>query len=699
MSVIKSLHKISTDGNLAFVEKVAHLLKIGSEVLGLETAIVSNIEDKQYKVMFVVSPQQAIKPHTLYPLDDTYCKETIETDKIVAYHNVDIFPGSGHPCYTKQPLKSYLATPILVNNRRYGTLNFSSAYAQDKPFSNLDYDYLLLLADWIGSELSKQQSFNELVEQKQKLEAQNLMLSQITALAGVGTWEFDFRNDKLVWSDTLKRIMQMDADEEVTADRILNQIKKEETKKLYSAKFAEIITTGEDCTYELEVLTDAGETRWLETRAHPVMKNGKCVKVIGATRDITERMFTLQSLQEKTELAEKSLEARSGFLANMSHEIRTPIHGVQGMLETLANTSLTSKQKQYLDIAVHSADSLLGIVNDVLDFSKIDSGHMGFEEAAVNLDEVIKLQEPMFSRLAQKKGLALNINTKALKDNVFLADGLRLSQIIINLLTNAIKFTPSGSVTLSTRCSEYGAGRFRVKLIVTDTGIGISQAQQEVIFTPFHQAEESTQRRFGGTGLGLAIVKKIVSHYGGNIEVASEIGKGAKFVVTLILNSANESQHERAFAAKVNSNKKMSREILAKARVLVVEDNEINQIVIKEQLKEIGVIVDLADDGEKGVAKVKASIAEQRPYDLVFMDCHMPILDGLQATRCIRNLGGQGEAITIVALTANALNGEKEKCLQAGMNDFISKPVGTSRLRKCLEYHLASAQVALKTTA
>jgi CheY-like chemotaxis protein/anti-sigma regulatory factor (Ser/Thr protein kinase) len=383
----------------------------------------------------------------------------------------------------------------------------------------------------------------------------------------------------------------------------------------------------------------------------------------------------------------------------MSHEIRTPIHGVQGMLETLANTSLTSKQKQYLDIAVRSADSLLGIVKDVLDFSKIDSGHMGFEEAAVSLDEIIELQVPMFTRLAHKKGLALNINTKALKNTMFVADGLRLSQIIINLLTNAIKFTPNGSVALTTRCTEYGAGRFRVKIIVTDTGIGISQPQQEVIFTPFHQAEESTQRRFGGTGLGLAIVKKIVSHYGGNVEVASEIGKGAKFVVTLILNSADEIKRKDALAVRANSSRKISREALEKARVLVVEDNEINQIVIKEQLKEIGVNVDLADNGERGVAKVKASIVEQRPYDLVFMDCHMPILDGLQATKCIRELGGQGEVMTIVALTANALNGEKEKCLQAGMNDFISKPVGTSRLRKCLQYHLALSEHALKTSA
>ncbi|NDV91738.1 response regulator [Alteromonas sp. 345S023] len=699
MSVIKSLHEISTDGNLAFVEKVAHLLKMGSEVLGLETAIVSYITGNTYKVMYAVSPDEKIKPNSSYLLADTYCKDTIEADNIVSYHDVAVFPGSEHPCYEKYDLRSYVAAPIRVNNQLYGTLNFSSTCPREAAFSNLDYDYLLLLADWIGSHITKQQSFDEMVQQKAKLEAQNLMLTQITELAGVGTWEYDFLNDSLEWSDMLKGIVHIDVNEKMSAERVLGLIKKEATKKQYQEKFTEIIATGEDCTYELEVLTDAGETRWLETRAHPVMKNGKCIKVIGATRDITERMFTLQSLQEKTELAEKSLEARSGFLANMSHEIRTPIHGVQGMLETLANTPLTSKQKQYLDIAVRSADSLLGIVNDVLDFSKIDSGHMGFEEATVSLDEIIELQVPMFTRLANKKGLALNINTKALKNTMFVADGLRLSQIIINLLTNAIKFTPNGSVALTTRCTEYGAGRFRVKIIVTDTGIGISQPQQEVIFTPFHQAEESTQRRFGGTGLGLAIVKKIVSHYGGNVEVASEIGKGAKFVVTLILNSADEIRRENALGVRANSSRKISREALEKARVLVVEDNEINQIVIKEQLKEIGVNVDLADNGERGVAKVKASIAEQRPYDLVFMDCHMPILDGLQATKCIRELGGQGEAMTIVALTANALNGEKEKCLQAGMNDFISKPVGTSRLHKCLQYHLALSEHALKTSA
>ena len=215
---------------------------------------------------------------------------------------------------------------------------------------------------------------------------------------------------------------------------------------------------------------------------------------------------------------------------------------------------------------------------------------------------------------------------------------------------------------------------FRVKLIVTDTGIGISEEQQKVIFSPFLQAEESTQRRFGGTGLGLAIVNNIVEHYDGNVEVSSAIGEGARFIVTMTLDCANAGvMKEKAIAA--NKVTPLCKRVLSESRVLVVEDNEINQIVIKEQLKEIGVSVELANNGALGLAKVTSAIARKKPYDLIFMDCHMPVMDGLAATKEIRALG---ETVPIIALTANALSGEKEKCLRAGMNDFISKPVGVS---------------------
>ena len=695
MSIIKDLHQITTDGALSFSEKIDRLLEIGTKVLGLETGIVSYVHNENYTVVQVVSPLNEIEVGAEFPLSDTYCADTLHAKGIVAYKNVDVMPGNSHPCYALYTLKSYLATPIYVNASLYGTLNFSSTSSKYEDFSALDYDYLLLLADWIGAEVAREQALSEIISQKNALEEQNALLNQITELAGVGTWELDLEMNSLKWSASLKRMLQINEKQEITPSRALQFMASKKVRNVYESKMEEITTTGNDWAYEFEVITDAGEKRWLESRAHPIMKNGTCQKIIGATRDITERFNTTQSLKQKTAIAEQALKARSEFLANMSHEIRTPIHGVQGMLETLCGTSLNEKQKEYTHVAMRSSESLLNIVNDILDFSKIDSGHMTYDAEPVNLKELIEQQVPMFRRLADKKGIEFITETAAVSDTVFLADSLRLSQILMNLINNAVKFTEEGSIKISTRCTKYGAGRYRVKLIITDTGIGISEEQQKVIFSPFLQAEESTQRRFGGTGLGLAIVSNIVEHYDGNVEVSSAVGEGARFIVTMTLDCANAGTLKEKIIAD-NNTAPLCKRVLSESRVLVVEDNEINQIVIKEQLKEIGVSVELANNGALGLAKVKSAIARKKPYDLIFMDCHMPVMDGLMATKEIRVLD---EKIPIIALTANALSGEKEKCLRAGMDDFISKPVGVSRLGDCINYHLSNKQERFKDPA
>ena len=698
MGLIKGLHRNSTDKRLSFDEKVTRLLHIGTEVLGLETGIVSHIYNGKYEVVHLVSPNLDIETGTEFMLANTYCADTVTANDIVAYHNIDVSPGSSHPCYSIYALKSYLAIPIRIDGELYGTLNFSSVTPRETPFTSLDCDYILLLADWIGAEIARQSSLQEMIEQKKKLEEQNALLNQITELAGVGTWELDYQTKTVYWSNSLRRIMHLREDQEVTLKSILGYISSAKARKHYETKFIQMAETGEDWTYELEVINEIGETRWLESRAHPIFKDGRCVKIIGATCDITERVHTTQTLRHKTELAEQALKARSEFLANMSHEIRTPIHGVQGMLEALSTTSLSTHQKEYMHVAMRSADSLLNIVNDILDFSKIDAGHMMYEEAPMCIKQIIDQQTPMFRKLAEQKGLDFIIDMVGLNDKLFVGDSLRINQIIINLVNNAMKFTKAGQVKIKATCSslsgvlsgEHSRGRYKVELTVSDTGIGISQAQQDTIFAPFLQAEESTQRRFGGTGLGLAIVSKIVAHYNGTIKIDSQLGKGATFIVTLILESADVGALSDKKANESNA-LMLGKKELAESRVLVVEDNEINQIVIKEQLKGIGVKVDLAENGKLGVEKLLLSIHKGEPYDLILMDYHMPVQDGLSATKEIRKLGGIGKSIPIIALTANALAGEKEKCLEAGMTDFLSKPVGATRLGNCISFHLAHA--------
>jgi signal transduction histidine kinase/CheY-like chemotaxis protein len=548
---------------------------------------------------------------------------------------------------------------------------------------------LLLLATWIGNELERQQVMENLHAQKAILAERNLLLSQVTNLAGVGTWELNLDTQALSWSGALKRMLHMHGEKILKPEDVTNLIADDAQRKDYIERFAYMIKTGKDFVYELEVRTDAGEPRWLESRAHPIIENGRCIKVIGATMDITQTYLDKAVLQHKSELAENALKTRSEFLDKISHEIRTPIHGVLGMLEVLMGTSLNSKQFELASNASKSADSLLKIVNDILDFSNIEAGDIPFEEAATDLALTIEEQVPMFARLAKQKGLKLNVSTENLKGKVFKADKLRLGQILLNLLNNAMKFTKAGSVTVETNCIRYGKGKFQVKIVVTDTGIGISEQQQKLIFSPFMQVENSAQRGYGGTGLGLSLVSKIAEHYQGNVDVNSHLGVGSRFTVTLMLDDATTGADiEKIYASRNDFSP--TRQELSRLKALIVEDNEINQLVIKEQLKEIGLPSELAINGKEGVEKVKRSFAEKSPYAVIFMDCHMPVMDGLEATRHIRALGEQAKQIPIIALTANVLTGDKEKCLKSGMNDFISKPVGVSRLKECVFRHLSS---------
>ena len=688
MSAVKALYAVSTNRQLTFDQKVAAFLKIGIEKLNLETAIVSRVTDYTYTIAHAVSPNPDIAVGAQFSLAETYCVDALKAGDVLTYHNISVHPGAEHPCYDKYPMRSYISLPLQVNGETYGTLNFSSLEPRDAPFSDEEVDYVYSVAGWISTTLSKHEQIAELKAQRDEIEERNVLLNQIAELAGIGTWELDIKTQMFQWSSKLRTMFGISDQADIPASRIVDFICRAEEKQRLKETFDKIIETGDDWGYEFEVMTKNGQSIWVESRAHPVYEGGKCVKVIGATRDITNTVATTKTLKEKTDIAERALKARSDFLANMSHEIRTPIHGVQGMLESLSTTSLTSKQSEYTRVAMKSAESLLGVINDILDFSKIDAGLMQYETKPIDIDEIIQQQLPMFFRMASNKGLYLESDTSALEGKLFLGDSLRINQIVMNLVNNALKFTSQGGVRISARLSPLESNESIVKIIVADTGIGMSKAQRDVVFAPFLQAEESTQRRFGGTGLGLAIVKSIVNHYNGNIAVVSEPGEGSKFVISLTLPNAVAEKREVPVASL--NNYVFNKEQLEGRYILVVEDNEINQIVIKEQLSDMGIRCELANNGQEGVDAIKRSIAKKAEFDMVFMDCQMPVMDGLTAVKHIRAIEHESiKHLPIVALTANALNGERERCLSAGMNDFMSKPVGAKKLQQCILHHVA----------
>jgi signal transduction histidine kinase len=384
-------------------------------------------------------------------------------------------------------------------------------------------------------------------------------------------------------------------------------------------------------------------------------------------------------LDEAREKAESASSAKGEFLAVISHEIRTPMNGVLGMLRVVRDTQLSPEQHGYLKTASDSAESLLLLLNDVLDFSKIESGRLELENAPFPPASTAKSIADLMLARARDKGLQFDLKLGDNLPGVIIGDSARLRQILVNLLGNAIKFTERGSVELAVACVERTPTRAVMHFTVTDTGIGIDSAAQARLFKPFTQADASMSRRYGGTGLGLVISMRLAQAMGGAIQVQSKLNQGTTFRLLLPCQLPELSaapRHEEGPRFVTPS---------LKGRVLVVEDDAVNRQVIDLFLKKMGITASFAPDGEEAIAA-----ATTKEFDLVLMDCQLPGIDGLEATRQIRAKLGE-KKLTIIALTANASTHVREACLTAGMDDFLSKPVRFELLAAALQRNLSDS--------
>ncbi len=396
---------------------------------------------------------------------------------------------------------------------------------------------------------------------------------------------------------------------------------------------------------------------------------------------------TMELLQAK-EAAEAASQAKSAFVANISHELRTPMNGVLGMINLILGTELDVVQREYIETAKNSGEVLLSLINDVLDFSRIEAGRLDIERAKLNIRDLLDDVVRGFSKQAQQKGLLLSGLLASAVPHVIIGDSVRLRQVLTNLIGNAIKFTAAGEVAVEIdvdKTTAHSGENVMLRFQVRDTGIGISADNQQNIFAAFTQADVSTTRRFGGSGLGLAICKSLAEAMDGAIGVESTLGVGSQFWFTarcgvgMQLGSGSDTSLSIPLAKNLTSPADDAR--LQDRRILVVEDNLANQKVAAAYLQGFGCEVDVVENGQLAVQQVAV-----RSYDLVLMDCLMPVLDGFSATRQIREIqiSNQSVRTPIIAMTANALEGDRQRCIDAGMDDHITKPFQPLELREKL---------------
>ncbi len=541
-----------------------------------------------------------------------------------------------------------------------------------------------------------------MVEAQAALQDKQALLDRMSTLAKVGGWGIDTRTMQGHRTDGAARILDLDPSQpgSLSVTDNLRFFDQADRARVTQA-MRQAIDHGQSYALELPLTSDKGVRKWVRTQCEPIWQNGRVTRLEGAIQDISEVQEARLSLQQQQEHLEDTVRARTAeleaarqeaerlsqikgeFLANMSHEIRTPLNGVLGLAQIGLRDHTGAAREIFTQIGA-SGRLLLGIINDILDFSKIEAGKLHVEVMPVDLHEVLGRALAMVQERASDKGLALHMAVDPDLPGQCMTDPLRLEQILLNLLSNAVKFTAQGQISVSaTRRGD------QLILSVADTGIGMSSAQLDALFKPFEQGDGSTTRQYGGTGLGLSISKRLVELLGGSIQAHSQTGHGTRFDVTLPLRVADQASPPDAplpdaQGTAAEPNAYVPR--LNGLRVLVAEDNQVNQLVLQELLRIEGAHVTMTDSGPA----LLACVAEQgaQAHDVVLMDIQMPLMDGHEATRQLHALAPD---LPVIGQTAHAMAEEHAKCLAAGMVGLVVKPINLDDLVRTVLRHARQA--------
>jgi PAS domain S-box-containing protein len=512
---------------------------------------------------------------------------------------------------------------------------------------------------------------------EERLRQSEAMLVESQQLTHSGSWEADLLTGKNYWSDEAFRIFGLKPDKNGPGTNLFYNMIHPDDKALYKTRVNEAINKLTPSSFDLRIVQPDGKIKYIRAIGKPFVNTaGKVTKLYGAIQDIDGYKKSEAELIKAKELAEQAAIAKSQFLSTMSHEIRTPMNAVIGFTHLLLQLDPKPEQVEYLNILKFSSENLLVLINDILDFNKIEAGKIEFEEVDFNLSRLIDNIRLAQIQRAQEKNVKLKLMMDGDLPNAVIGDPVRLGQILTNLISNAVKFTKEGKVVISATLVEKQKDYTVIDFEVEDTGIGIAQDKIDHIFESFTQASSDTTRKFGGSGLGLTISKRLLELQGSKIKVKSELGKGSVFSFSMkFKNSAKQLSPVLDNIQDIKS--------LKGTRILIAEDNQINVLLAKQFMKQWDVDCDVAENGV-----IAYELIQTNNYDLVLMDLQMPEMDGYETTEKVRKLpGAKYTDLPIIALTASAMLDIKDKAFESGMNDYVSKPFNPDDLyRKIATY-------------
>ena len=669
---LRLINYIASNNQFSVDEQINMALEVGRNYLSLDVGIIGHVKKDNFKLKYIRIDYTTteIKLKDEYKLNKVFSDITFNKDDVVAFHNIGQSELKDHVCYLETSIEAFIGIPYYVKGEKQGTISFFSLKPKSDPFDENEIDFIRLFSKWIGFTLEREYANKSMLSEQD-------MLRSFATFSPAAIAMFNTNMEYIAITDKWREHNGLGDLEIIGRNHyVVEGDVKEEWRPLHmKALQGEVIKVSHD-TY----LNWKKEKRHVKWEARPWFNNGNEIGgIIIFFEDITELTIKENELKQAKIAAEQASAAKDQFLSTMSHEIRTPLNAVIGASHLLLHESPREDQKENLYLMKNSGEHLLALVNDILDFNKIEEGQLKLENTNFNLATLLENTRNTLRYLADDKNIELKWQIPEDLPDALIGDPTRLSQIIINLMGNAIKFTSHGFVMLRVTILNNYTKKTRLRFEVVDSGIGISKEKQKSIFNTFTQADTDTTRKYGGSGLGLAITKKLLEMMSSKIAVESELGVGSTFHFIVTLKKGNSKMLEKQISVSQSAiysdtNKK----------VLLVEDNEVNRILATKFLIKWGIQVESAENGLICLDKIKS-----KDFDLILMDLQMPEMDGYEATKILRQSKDYYyKNIPIIALTAAALIEAQQKVKEVGMNDFVTKPFHPKEFREKLVKHL-----------